>query len=201
MFRNARQYKLHNVINAKRLPFKFDLNPSTIICTWFYCGASPIAPGTIGSLGAYPVFYYILNNAKTFDNAVLMLHIITALIFIMGWLATAAFHQRTLLFDHQSIVIDEVAGQLLTCTLTFPWLYELYQNSTAAAKLGLSFPGYVFLICFIAFRYFDITKPLFLRYIDKNFKTAFGVMIDDIFAGLFAVGTIYILCAIHAAIV
>lgn len=200
MFRNAKQYKLNQVINSKRLPFKFDLRLSTLICTWFYCGASPLAPGTIGSLGAYPVFYYLIENSRDADEARIFLGIATILIFMIGWLATAAFHQRTLLFDHQSIVIDEVAGQLLTCTIAFPWLYDLYQKSKMALEWGISFHVFVFGICFIAFRYFDITKPFMLKYIDKNYKTAFGVMLDDMLAGVFAAATIYILCIIHAAI-
>ncbi len=196
--RHFRNNNLSNVVHAKRVPIKLSFNLHNLIATWFFLGLSPIAPGTLGSLGAYPIFYLAINRAAEVPEIVNFLYIMAGLLFVVGWWAAARFHRDTMLFDHQSVVIDEVVGQLLTCALCFGWLNNV--ESHLLEVLNISQHTFVFLISFLAFRYFDITKPLILGYIDRNYKSAFAVMLDDVIAALFAGVTIYIFCLIHATI-
>ena len=93
--------------------------------------------------------------------------------------------------DPSEVVIDEVVGQLIAFIMSSSLIYmqsakiELIMNCECVyLKNGL---GLLLLITpIIFFRLFDIGKPWIIGYIDKNIKSAHGVMLDDVFAGLFA---------------
>ena len=76
------------------------------------------------------------------------------------------------------MVIDEVIGQSIPL-----YLYEVSHNMPKDSNDTLKF----YLIIFILFRFFDIAKPFPVNYFDKNFKNSFGVIMDDIVAGLYVV--------------
>lgn len=123
--------------------------------TGFYSGYLPYAPGTWGSLLMVVLvfFFPVLNN----------IYLISAL--SLAGVAFANYEeQQTGVKDDSKIVIDEMAGQLLT-------FYTL--KLTIPVLIG----------GFVLFRIFDITKPWL---IDKaqNLPSGWGVMVDDILAGL-----------------
>ena len=80
--------------------------------------------------------------------------------------------------DPKEIVIDEFIGQSIPVCL-----YELVHNVPKETDQVLKF----YLIMFVLFRIFDIAKPFPVNYYDKNFKNSFGVIMDDVCAGLYVV--------------
>lgn len=140
---------------------------SEFICTVFYFGLSPKAPGTVGSIASlgliFPVVWVpsILWCVFAFVVATVL-----GFVFVPVYLAGS-------LKDKQEIVIDEASGLYFSILLTVCFLR--YYKIEADWFI-------VFILCFIFFRIFDITKPLFVKYFD-NIKGTFGIMMDDISAG------------------
>ncbi len=132
----------------------------TLLAAWGPCGFSPVAPGTVGTLGAVPLAW-----------AVARLEPLAAWAFLLAFFALAV-HAATRaagwwrVVDAPGIVIDEVLGYLVTVAfLPFTWQ--------------------VALAGFVLFRVFDILKPWPISRIDR-WKTGAGVVLDDVAAGLFA---------------
>ena len=141
-----------------------------LITTFFYVGLLPKAPGTWGSLAALP-FAVILHALGGFPALLLA----TVIVFFIGWWATIAETRGKENHDPGEIVIDEVAGQWVTL-LPASFLF-------ARHDLPLIWPALV--AGFIFFRLFDIFKPWPVSWADRK-TTAFGVMFDDILAGILA---------------
>ncbi|WP_435228981.1 phosphatidylglycerophosphatase A [Pseudopelagicola sp. nBUS_20] len=145
---------------------------SKIIATVFYVGYLRPAPGTWGSgvgvLGALALHY--LGGFPT-------LLVATIFVFFLGWWATARVTKGQEDHDPSEIVIDEVAGQWITLLVVS---YGAWQIDIDPLRL---YPGWI--AGFILFRYFDITKPLLVGWADRR-QDALGVMLDDVFAGVFA---------------
>lgn len=130
----------------------------------FYSGHLPYAPGTWGSLlMIILVFLFpVLNN----------FYLISAL--TIGGIAVANYEERmTGIKDDKRIVIDEMAGQLLT-------FYTL--KITAPVLIG----------GFILFRVFDITKPWIIDKV-QGLPSGLGVMADDVLAGVFSLAVLKII--------
>ena len=143
-----------------------------LVSTLFYCGYFPKAPGTIGSLVSLPVIFFINYNFGFFG---LILTIIV--VFIVAMFAV----KKVLMYttnDPSFVVIDEFLGQAVTFLLI-------------ADKLKFSKNVIPYIIGFVLFRLFDITKPFPVSYADKKIKNAFGVILDDIFAGFYATIILY----------
>ena len=86
--------------------------------------------------------------------------------------------------DPRQIVIDEVLGQAM------PLILIVYLSS----KNLISFPVEIYyLLSFILFRFFDIVKPFPVSYFDKKHKNFFGIIMDDIIAGLYSMLIIYLI--------
>ena len=131
------------------------------IATWFGCGLSPITSGTVGSLGALP-FAYIIQSLM--GNGALF--VASLLIFAVGvWASNQYLLHMESGEDPGEIVVDEVAGQ---------WLLLSAFSATG--------PAYI--IGFVLFRAFDIVKPWPISLADRKIHGGFGVMFDDILAGL-----------------
>ena len=130
---------------------------------------SPKAPGTVGSLAALPFGF-----ALYYFGGQLYLLIGIAAVFIIGTIATHIYCTQTGRVDPGEVVVDEVAGQ---------WIPLLVAGAN---------PLY-YAIAFLLFRLFDIWKPWPIGWLDKNIKGAFGVMVDDIAAGLVAMGGLILL--------
>lgn len=133
-----------------------------IIATFFGAGLSPKAPGTLGSLAALPFAWYLFEWGGA---PALMLA--TILVFLVGVWAAGRYANEIGLTDPSAVVIDEVAGQWLTL-LVVP-------NDLILYGLG-----------FVLFRMFDIFKPWPVSWADQKIKGGFGIMFDDILAGVYA---------------
>ncbi|WPX95948.1 phosphatidylglycerophosphatase A family protein [Candidatus Bandiella euplotis] len=183
-----KKFNFNNLVNTKAERFTLPFAWYSIISTWFFVGKLPFAPGTFGSIAAYPLYYYILMHSYSSTDA--KLHILLAIItlFIIVFFAIDKFQRETGTYDHSYVVIDEVIGQLLTLYISFDWAFSI------AYALQLKVPSYAlsFVIAFLPFRYFDISKPLLIGYVNKNYKGAFGVIFDDILAAVCASGVLYV---------
>ena len=80
--------------------------------------------------------------------------------------------------DPKEVVIDEFIGQSIPI-----YLYEISHGTDKTFNESI----YIYFVIFILFRLFDIKKPFPVSYFDKNFKNSFGVVMDDIIAGLYVV--------------
>lgn len=148
------------------------MRATQILATFFGTGLLTPAPGTWGTLAALPVAY-LIHMAGGFPA----LAIATGVIFFLGWYVTAVETARSADPDPSEIVIDEVAGM---------W-FALWPVSLGATMqnvdIGVLWPGW--LVAFGAFRLFDIWKPGPVGWADR-LHTPFGVMLDDMIAGLLA---------------
>lgn len=183
------KYDLSMIYNAKNARINPPFSWYTLIATWFYIGRIPIMPGTMGSLGCFPIYYFVVSHMDS-ANVMPMFWMFFIPLFFVGWYAVSKFEDNTATHDHKSVVIDEVLGMLLVFCLCFPQAYSL-------AKILHQFinikPVYsCFLIVFVVFRYFDIRKPLFIGYVDKHLRNSLSVILDDLLAGAFTFVTIYV---------
>jgi phosphatidylglycerophosphatase A len=148
---------------------------SWIIATWFGSGLLPIAPGTWGSLAAFPFAYIISVNSGPY-----VLIIGTVALFFIGMQASNNVEKSTQKKDPGFIVVDEVVGQWIAL-LPLAFLYNY---------VGPDLSYWVFApiaaVAFLAFRLYDIWKPWPINYIDKNVSGGFGIMLDDVIAGIYA---------------
>ena len=130
-----------------------------IIATYFGLGLSKIAPGTMGSLGTLPLAYALI-----YFGGFWALMAAAAVLFVLGVRATEA-------------VIEETVGQLLSFSFV---AYMAPEYLTGMSSLLYYAAGFIF------FRFFDILKMGPVKYADTKIKNAYGVMLDDVFAGIFA---------------
>ena len=133
----------------------------TLCATWGGTGFSPFASGTVGTMGAIPLYLALFRLP-------LPLYLLTTLAFTLfacwvSGLAEQVFAEH----DSGKIVIDEVAGYLVTM-IAVPHTWQ----GVAAG--------------FFLFRLFDIVKPQPARWFDRSLKNGYGVVLDDIAAGIYA---------------
>ncbi|MHC4320677.1 MAG: phosphatidylglycerophosphatase A family protein [Planctomycetota bacterium] len=148
---------------------------SWIIATWFGSGLLPKAPGTWGSLAAFPFAYII--SVYTCPYALIFG---TVALFFIGIWSSNKIEKSAQIKDPGFIVVDEVVGQWIAL-LPLPFLYSfLNPNSFYLFSAPMA------AVAFIAFRIFDIWKPWPVNYADKNFSGGYGIMFDDVIAGMYA---------------
>ena len=140
-------------------------------------GLIPLAPGTFGSIVAIPLAW-LLHMV----GGIWLVVIATVAIFAIGLWASAIYLQGRK-EDPSEVVIDEVVGQMIA-------LWPLSWGLTIAGTDAHVFPWPGWLGAFLAFRFFDILKPPPIRWVDR--PGAFGVMMDDVVAGLFAGAAVFI---------
>lgn len=170
------------------------------LATFFFVGKIKPAPGTWGSLAAFPLMYFILALALQYQwisgaseieflyGLLIFFTAVTVLLFVIGIISSSLYVKFYQLDnDPQEIVIDEVVGQMLTNLLCF-WGSAIL-HKTALPKIiapgALNFIT-IFLLPFILFRFFDITKPWPINYVDSKIKGGIGIMLDDVLAAIFA---------------
>ena len=146
--------------------------PSHLFATLFGIGLLPLAPGTWGSLFGLILFLYAgVYLTISQELFYFFLLCIISLAFIICYFATKDLDINEK--DQKSIVIDELAGVWLAFT------------PVAGVIMMKEFLIYSFL-AFILFRIFDIWKPYPIYIVDKRIKNYFGVVLDDLIAGIYA---------------
>ena len=144
-------------------------HPAQLLATWFGCGLLPKAPGTWGSAAALPCAALLVWLGGPW-----LLLVAAALAFALGVWASEVYARANGLEDPGAVVIDEVVGQ---------WLALV----PAAGVFWLYLPG------FLAFRLFDILKPWPVSWADRAVHGGWGIMLDDVLAGLYAAALVYAL--------
>jgi len=151
-----------------------------LFVTFFGVGTVRYAPGTITSL-ITTIFlfssFHILNLSNTFILFILIV------IFLYAFLAVANYIKDNQNKDPKEVVIDEVIGQSIPI-----YLYEISHGTSKDSKEAILFYIYIFIL----FRFFDIKKPFPINFFDEKFKNSFGVIMDDVIAGLYVVLTLII---------
>ena len=148
---------------------------NVLFVTMFGLGKVPKIPGTFGSLATIVVLYLFFHIFNISSNIILIGLII---IFIYSFSAVALHIKNNENKDPKEVVIDEFIGQSIPI-----YLYEISHGIEKNPNEAIIFYG----ICFVLFRYFDIVKPFPVSFFDKNFKNSFGVIMDDVCAGLYVV--------------
>jgi len=134
-----------------------------LVAEFFYCGRSPYAPGTVGSLGALLIWVPLLYSSCP---SWLYLLILISLFFLGLWASSygIAYYKKP---DPKQVVIDEVVGIGIPFLVLSPHFIDV-------------------IVAFLLFRFFDIVKPWPIKIVERRFKNAWGVMLDDVIAGFFA---------------
>lgn len=183
------KYNLGHIPNAKDVRIKPPFSWYTLIATWFYTGMA-VMPGTIGSLATYPLYFFALRSAHTYEDVARNFWIYFGVLFVIGWPAVKKYQTATNTMDHKSVVIDEVLGMLLAFALCFKQAFQLALELRPIVDLAAS--NIAFLIVFATFRFFDINKPFIIGYIDRRMSGALAVILDDLAAALFTFCTIIV---------
>jgi phosphatidylglycerophosphatase A len=144
-------------------------DPATLLATWFGAGFLPVAPGTWASLAALPCAALLV----WLGGPVLVLAAGVA-VFVLGIWAADAYMQTVQVHDPSAIVIDEVVGQWVTLAL-------------------LPLDPVMYALGFVLFRVLDVLKPWPANFIDRAVTGGFGVMLDDVVAGAYAAGALWLM--------
>ena len=144
----------------------------------FGLGKIKFIPGTFGSLATTIILFYLFHKLNISSNIILIGWII---IFIYSFYAVSTHTKDSKNKDPGEIIIDEFLGQSIPI-----YLYEISHGTTKESNEAIVY----YTLFFILFRYFDIMKPFPVNFFDKNFKNSFGVIMDDICAGLYVVLTV-----------
>ena len=148
---------------------------SYFVATMFGVGYCPFASGTAGSLATLPFAF-----AAAYYGGTVGIAAAAVVVFFAGTLATKEVLKYTK-HDPSIVVIDETAGQLFT--------FVAVADQLTGAADWRAFLLYLFGL----FRVFDITKPQPARWADSKGLNAWGVMLDDIFAGVYAAVILYVI--------
>jgi len=148
------------------------------LVTMFGLGKIKFMPGTFGSLATTIILFYLFHSLNISSNVILFGLII---IFIYSFYAVSTHTKNSINKDPGEIIIDEFLGQSIPI-----YLYEISHGTIKENDEAIIY----YTLFFILFRYFDIIKPFPVNFFDKNFKNSFGVIMDDICAGLYVVLTV-----------
>ena len=149
-----------------------------LFVTLFGIGKIKKIPGSFASLATTIFLFFLFHILNISLNIVLIFVII---IFFISLYAVNIFIKDLDNKDPKEVVIDEFIGQSIPICL-----YEIAHEGTKETDQVLTY----YFIMFILFRIFDITKPFPVSYYDKNFKNSFGVIMDDVCAGLYVVSVL-----------
>ena len=141
----------------------------------FGLGKIKFMPGTCGSLATTIFLFYLFHIFNISSNIVLIGWII---IFSYSFYAVSTHTKNSKNKDPGEIIIDEFLGQSIPI-----YLYEISHGTTKENNEAIIY----YILFFLLFRYFDIMKPFPVNFFDKNFKNSFGVIMDDVCAGLYVV--------------
>jgi len=144
----------------------------SIFTTLFGIGYSPIAPGTIGTIFSIVFLYFLIKFVSySFLVIIFLIILFTSLKLIEKYSNLLKSH------DSSTIVIDEFLGIFLIILF---YDYLKFTNDFI-----------MFLLILILFRFFDILKIFPINWVDKNIKKSFGVVLDDLLAGVYSIIVLY----------
>ena len=142
--------------------------------TIFYIGYAKKAPGTIGSLFATVIIFFLLNIVNyTIFIFLFFILLILALIFV--YIQTKEFKKK----DIKEIIIDEFLGI---------YLIFLFFDSYDAINIYLKL-----VLIFLIFRFFDILKIFPAKIIDKTMDNSLGIILDDLIAAFYSIFILYLI--------
>ena len=137
-------------------------HPAHLLAFGFGAGLSPWAPGTVGTLVAWPIGWFLV---AAYPPVVLLG--LVAVLFLAGIWACGVTGRHLGVHDHHGMVWDEIVAFLLI--------------------LAILPPGFAWQAAgFLAFRFFDIVKPPPIRWFERRYQGGFGVMLDDVLAAGYA---------------
>ncbi len=157
-----------------------------LFVTCFGIGSIRFAPGTITSL-ITTIFLFSLFHLINLSKITIL--VILLIVFIYSFYAVSEYIKYNKNKDPKEVVVDEFIGQSIPI-----YLYEIAHGTTKVSNE----PALFYLYIFILFRYFDIKKPFPVSFFDKKFKNSFGVVMDDVVAGLYVVLTLIIFMIIKS---
>jgi phosphatidylglycerophosphatase A len=134
-------------------------------------GLAPVAPGTFGTLIAVPAWWLVSGWPPVWQAGLILV------MFVLGIPLCGYSARRLGVHDHPGIVWDEVVGYFVTML---------------AAPAGWSW----MIVGFVAFRAFDILKPWPIRVLDRRLRGGFGIMVDDVAAGVAAAAVVFVAAAV-----
>jgi phosphatidylglycerophosphatase A len=157
-----------------------------LFVTCFGIGSFRFAPGTITSF-VTTIFLFSLFHVINLSNSIILISLL--LIFVYSFYAVGEYIKDNENKDPKEVVIDEFIGQSIPI-----YLYEIAHGTMKNSQEAVLFYLYIFIL----FRYFDIKKPFPVNYFDEKFKNSFGVILDDVVAGLYVVLTLIIFMVIKS---
>ena len=145
---------------------------SQIFSTLFFIGYVKWAPGTFGSLFSLIIIIFLHNIVNKNEFIILFICIL-----LMATICIKIYSKSVNKHDAKEIIIDEFLGIYLI--IIFSYDFKIFNNEFVKILLILLF-----------FRIFDILKPFPANWIDKNMKNSYGVILDDIVAGIYTIITL-----------
>ena len=141
----------------------------------FGLGRIGFIPGTFGSLATVIILFFCFHILTISSDIILIILLIT---FAYSFIAIKNHTKDNKNKDPGEIIIDEFIGQAIPI-----YLYEISHGIEKATDQAMI----IYAICFVLFRFFDIKKPFPVSYFDKKQKNSFGVVMDDVCAGIYVV--------------
>ena len=154
-------------IKRNQAPQSIWTNPVHFLAFGLGTGASPYAPGTVGTLLGIPLVYLL----SQWSLWVYLL--VTVVLTVIGIWVCDKTSKDIGVHDHGGIVIDEVAGYLVT-------------------MIAVPVNVWTLIAAFFIFRFFDIIKPWPIGWLDKQVQGGVGIMVDDLLAGVYGLAVIWI---------
>ena len=139
-------------------------------------GYIKIAPGTFASLITSIILFYLFRSSILIEDFSIIC-VIIIFFFFYSLYAIESIKSQFQQKDAKQIVIDEVIGQ------SIPILLIEYITFLQTQSFGADL--YLYVASFFLFRFFDILKPFPIKYFDKNYKNCFGILFDDVLAGIY----------------
>ena len=146
-----------------------------LFVTMFGLGRIGFIPGTFGSLATVILLFICFHILSISSDIILLILLIT---FAYSFIAIKNHTKDSKNKDPGEIIIDEFIGQAIPI-----YLYEISHGTEKTTDQAII----IYAICFVLFRFFDIKKPFPVSYFDKKQKNSFGVVMDDVCAGIYVV--------------
>ena len=150
-----------------------------LIATLGGCGFIPIAPGTMASALTCLILYLLYQMIPLSDGSLIIWCVGGAILMsaLLGYYATYVYINQTQSHDPKEVVIDEFLGQSFAVFIFL--IYQPYSDTDSITLID-------WMILFLSFRFFDITKIWPASHFDRHAHSAFSVMADDVIAGIYA---------------